>query len=129
MNIGQKVWYVPQRGYGKSAPGSEYQIIKIGRKWITMSETTEGHVWNNIRVDREQANASQEGYWARDQRNDIVGTVYVDRQHESYAADRLSAWEKLQRAFSTTCPHHVTLINLKDMARIMEVDLSEPTSI
>jgi hypothetical protein len=125
MNIGQKVWYVPQRGYGRAAPGREYQIIKIGRKWITLSQSNDGCVWDNIRVEREQDNASQEGYWAFDSRNYTVGRVYVDRQHEIYTNARIAAWEKLAREFRTTCPHHVTLLDIKKMAHIMGVELGE----
>jgi hypothetical protein len=84
MNVGQKVWYFPQRGYSTTAPGRE---VKVARKWIYLSDGDRS--WLELKIDRDQPNASQEGYIARDKRGDWVGKVYTDMQHKLYASLRI----------------------------------------
>lgn len=126
MNIGQKVWYVPQDKYSYrgTVDGLELLITKIGRKWITLEH--KDRAWLQIRVEMEQPNASQEGYRAHDKRGDFVGNVYVDRQHEIYVKERRGAWERIQRCVSRyflLAPQSLTLVDIKKIADLLEVEL------
>jgi hypothetical protein len=127
MNVGQKVWYFPRRGYSTAAPGREVQVVKVARKWIYLHDGD--HLWLELKVDRDQPNASQEGYTARDKRGDCVGKVYTDMQHKLYAGYRKAAWDKVEKFVSrcANAPDHVTLKDIRALAQILEVDLNEPT--
>jgi hypothetical protein len=127
MNVGQKVWYFPQRGYSTTAPGREVRVLKVARKWIYLSDGDQS--WLELKIDRDQPNASQEGYTARDKRGDWVGKVYTDMQHKLYASLRIAVWKKV-KGFVSRCvnaPDHVTLKDIRALAQILGVELDEPT--
>ena len=128
MKVGEKVWYVPQRGYATAAPGREMTVVKLGRVWVYL-RNHEDYEWSELRIDRNQDNAVQTGYWARDKRNTVVGIVYRDQQNHFYCTERTRLWKKVERwAYRPVPPAGLTLTDLRGLIKTLGIE-DEPASV
>ena len=132
MKVGQKVWYIPQRGsYGKEDPGRELVVSKVGRQWIYLVEADGHNFWWSVKIDKNQPN-THDGYWVRSatRGNEYnIGTVYLDKQNYSYCTLRKELWSRLTHALlhHPHPPEGLTLLAIRGILHSLGIS-DEPVS-
>jgi hypothetical protein len=82
-----------------------------------------------LRFDRSQEGGLLEGYLAKDGRGEVVGRIYENQEAERVSNSRSRSWSKITVSLGRHwIPKHITLQNIEDIAKILGVDLDEPTS-
>lgn len=113
LTVGQKLWLVPQRGYGVPR---EVTVAKIGRKWATLDG------WRESRIDKETL-------WMDGGVYTSPGRCYLSRE-EWEESQRLSgAWGVLKTLIADRWnrPDGVTIADMRAAANLLRVEWPEDT--
>lgn len=57
MQVGQKLFYVPKKSYGRQPEPYEVEVLSVGRKWATVKHLIKGSI--KISVDTMAADGGQ----------------------------------------------------------------------
>jgi hypothetical protein len=108
FHLGQKLWWVPSRGgfirqglyFTPDIKDSEVEVIKIGRRWIDLS--------NHQRIDRETLQADGKGYAS-------PGRCYASEAAHHQEQEMFRLWDAFRNGVSRQYrpPTSLTLEGLK----------------
>jgi hypothetical protein len=112
IEVGQKLWFVPNRN-GRGYP-REVTVSKLGRKWITLAEPYEP------RINRETLIADGGNYIS-------PGRCYLDKQAYEQDQELQKRWRLIQWRFMhvSSKPDHITDADLADLERILRVECTD----
>jgi hypothetical protein len=92
--VGQKVWFAPrdQRSVGpllaQHAPGSEYEVVSVGRKWVSIRRSDENFIAYRVEVGKVEVDGNGNGYTS-------PGTLYPSQEAYAEYLARVSEWKSL----------------------------------
>lgn len=106
--VGQVLWYVPFKGYGRGSPG-EVTVKSVGRKWVTLSD--------NDRFDANTMLVDGRGYSS-------PGRLWLSKEEQEAHADLHNAWRAMRKHFDglSYAPEGVTLNDIQQARKLLRID-------